>query len=581
MTTVDFAAIRSLLRDGDHARLIEFIEALPPSAADNPQVRLAFGLALLRLNRHGEALAAARDLLQRDPALADARTLASASLRLLGRASAAAAVLRSGLLLLPGHATMWRLLAEVQDELPDAGSARLRLLARTNAAAPGEPRIRRLYAQALAQASGEVRFGLAPEHALAVADRAIATDPGCGEAWSARLFARQCLDTEPSESMLQDAVAAAAAHAAGVVPRVWPARRPSAPLRVGLLASGLHTSSVRHFLSGLFARHDRDAIAIRLYDHVPTDDNSYRALTGRIEVTDVAALSNPDLADRIAGDSLDILVDLIGHGRYGRRLEVMARRPAPVQIAYCGYLGTSGLKTVDWFFSDTAIHPPGDRERYVERLLRLPNWICYQAPDWSPPIVERPTGGPVVFGSFNQLGKVSPACLDAWRAVLDAVPGSRLLVKRHDLRGHTNDFRERLREHGLPVERVDLDAGADHHRDHMSAYSRVDIALDTFPYSGATTVCEALWMGVPVVGLSGATAVSRMSRCILRAAGLEHWASDSVESMVAIARRLAEDSAGRRRFRAGARAQLATTPLCDAVAFSRSFEAACRTAAGG
>jgi len=578
---LDAEAIRSLLRAGEYTRLIAIVEALPAVDRDATPVQLALGLSLLRLGHHEEADRTARRLIECDPHITDAYTLRAAALRAMGDLAAAFAVLRSAVALHPGQAAFWRILGEVRDLLPaDDRPTRRTILARAHAAAPGDTQVRRAYALALAQASGEARFAIAPETALAVAERAIRVDPGCGEARSAKLFARQCLDTQPSDSMLQDAVDAAAAHAHGIVARHPTAPRRAGPLRIGFLACGLAYSSVRHFMAGLFAHHDPAAVSISLYDHCPATDDDYARLTDRIRVVDVAALANPELADRIAADAIDVLVDLVGHGWYGRRLGVMARRPAPVQIAYCGYLGTLGLPAVDWFFSDSAIHPSDGRERYVERLLPLPNWICYAPPATAPAIALRSDGGPVVFGSFNQLGKVSPDCLKLWRAVLDAVPDCRLLVKRQDLRGYEREFRERMRAHGLPVERVDLDARTDPHRDHLAAYAGIDVALDTYPYSGATTACEALWMGVPVVALSGATAVSRMSRSILRAASLEHWCSDDIASAVAVARTLADDRAGRQRFRAEARDRLTASPLCDAPAFSRAFEAACRSTTG-
>ncbi|MEQ9333906.1 hypothetical protein [Thalassobaculum sp.] len=573
---LDADAIRSLLGAGEFARLIAIAESLPAAGRSAAPVRLAVGLAQLRLGRAQDAADIARDLTARDPHLTDAYTLMSAALRALGRGPQAAKALRSGVVLRPALGAAWRMLSE--DASIDSGRRRS-LLARAHVSAPRDSQSRRAYALALAQASSEARFAMAPEAALAVSDRALAVDPGCGEARSARLFARQCLDTDPSDSMLCEAVAAAAAHAAGATARHPAAPRTAPPLRVSFLACGLADSSVRHFVAGIFGHHDPDALAIVLYDHRPVGDHpEYRDLTARIRTVDVATMSNDQLADRIAGDGVDILIDLIGHGWYGRRLGVLARKPAPVQIAYCGYLGTLGLPAVDWFFSDTAIHPPGGREAYVERLLPLRHWICYSPPAWAPAVSDRPDDAPLVFGSFHQLGKISPPCLAQWRAILEAVPGSRLLVKRHDLDGHENAFLERLRAHGLPLERVALDARRDSHRDHLEAYAGVDIALDTYPYSGATTVCEALWMGVPVVSTSGATAVSRMSRSILQAAGLEAWCSDTAEGVVATARALAADGEGRRRFRREARALLAASPLCDAIDFNRDFEAACRRA---
>ena len=236
---------------------------------------------------------------------------------------------------------------------------------------------------------------------------------------------------------------------------------------------------------------------------------------------DVLGLSDEQVADTIRQDRIDILVDLTMH-MANNRLLVFARKPAPVQVTYLAYCGTTGLGTMDYRLTDPYLDPPGQDERfYCEQSVRLPEtYWCYRPPIETPPVNALPAleAGHVSFGCLNNFCKVTPPALAAWSRLLQAVPGSRLLLHAH-AGSHRDRVRGFLAEQGISAERlafVDFLPTAEY----FGVYQRIDVALDPFPYGGGTTTCDALWMGVPVVSLAGQTAVGRGGVSILSNLGL-------------------------------------------------------------
>jgi predicted O-linked N-acetylglucosamine transferase (SPINDLY family) len=279
---------------------------------------------------------------------------------------------------------------------------------------------------------------------------------------------------------------------------------------------------------------------------------------------------------------VDILVELAGHTR-DNRLLCLARRPAPVQVTYLGYPDTTGLDAIGYRVTDWNADPAGAEAWSSENLLRLPHsYFCFRAPQSAPEVAPPPAlrNGYVTFGSFNNYAKVSPAALELWAGALRAVPGSRLYLKARALAD--TPTRERLLAAlaalGVEPERVQLQHWTPRGEDHLAAYHRVDLALDTTPYNGATTTCEALWMGVPVLSLAGATHAGRMGLSILSAAGLADFAPASPEAFVDLSRRLAADPGQLPELRAGMRERLLRSPLMDEAGFARGLEAAYRDA---
>jgi predicted O-linked N-acetylglucosamine transferase (SPINDLY family) len=276
---------------------------------------------------------------------------------------------------------------------------------------------------------------------------------------------------------------------------------------------------------------------------------------------------------------VDILVDLGGHT--GGFLLVFARAPAPLQVAYLGYPCTSGLPVMDWRLTDERADPPESQPFSSERLLHLPgSYFCYRPPGDSPDPVEAPAlrAGRVTFGSFNNPAKITRAAIANWAAVLRAVPDSRLLLKFGGL--DQPAMRERLEarfaEGGIASERLEFRGVTKDRAAHLATFNEVDIALDSFPYNGATTTCEALWMGVPVVSLRGETHASRMGWSLLSAAGLPELAAAGRDEFVARAVDLASDVERLAGLRRELRGRFAASPLMDEAGFTRNLEQAYR-----
>ncbi|MFH1985898.1 MAG: tetratricopeptide repeat protein [Pseudomonadota bacterium] len=357
---------------------------------------------------------------------------------------------------------------------------------------------------------------------------------------------------------------------------------PDRPLRVGYLSPDFRRHPVATFITPVLAGHDPARVQSVCFSDVRKADAvtaSLRGLAG--DWVDTAGLSDDRVAETIGRHHIDILVDLAGHTA-GNRMPLFTRRPAPVQVTYLGYPNTTGLPQMDYRITDAWADPPGDTEAlHSETLIRLPEgFLCYAPPVSAPPVSApfHTASGGVTFGSFNNLAKLNADVAELWSRILAAVPGSRLLLKfktlsdssvqRHVERlfAACGTGRDRLVFHGfLPS------AG-----DHFSLYHQVDIALDTFPYNGTTTTCEALWMGVPVVALEGKTHAARVGVSILTGLGLSDLVARSREDYMKKAAALAGDPARRAALRSGLRPLMEKSPLTDSAGFTSRLETAYR-----
>lgn len=293
-------------------------------------------------------------------------------------------------------------------------------------------------------------------------------------------------------------------------------------------------------------------------------------------------LSDQQLAEQIRRDQIDILVDLAAHTS-GNRLLVFARKPAPVQVSYLGYPATSGLLTMDYRITDGFADPAGTTEHlHTETLVRLPvcAW-CYQAPEEASAIEFRPAAHTeyVTFGCFNQRAKLNAALFDTWCRLLNRVPDSRLKLKAKALNDPAakREIISLFGRRGIDESRLEIGGFKETLAGHLEAYQNVDIALDSFPYHGTMTTCEALWMGTPVVTLAGAAHVSRVGVSLLTAVGLPDLVASNSEEYIEIAARLAGDKEHLAELRATLRQRMQASPLMDAPRFARNMEAAYRT----
>lgn len=383
-----------------------------------------------------------------------------------------------------------------------------------------------------------------------------------------------------------------AAGGADPVQREWPNDRdPDRPLRIGYLSPDLRAHSIAYFLESLFEHHRRDGAratpdgpgAIELYGYSTSGRSD--AVSARLKAhtnawRDLNSRDNEGLVHSVRTDRIDILVEVVGHMR-DHSLPAVARRLAPVQVTYLDYPATTGVPTIDYRLVDIVTDPPGDEVWATERLMRLPGcYLCYRpdesAPPSAPPPAER--AGHITFGSFNACAKLGRATLDLWGEVMRRVPESRLLLKNDGLSDPA--IRERvmtgLSARGVDRARVECLGYVEAVGGHLGLYSRIDIGLDTTPFSGVTTTCEAMWMGVPVLTLRGTMHGGRMGASLLTALGLEDLIAETPEAYANTAAILSWDSARRAELRISLRDRMRRSALCDGAAYARKVEAAYR-----
>ena len=354
-------------------------------------------------------------------------------------------------------------------------------------------------------------------------------------------------------------------------------RTPDRRLRIGYVSGDFRTHSVAFFFEPIVSSHDRKEFEVYCYSNVAKPD----AVTRRFREfahgwREILGLTDTQIVELVRQDQIDILVDLAGHTA-GNRLLVFARKPAPVQVTYLGYPDTTGLEAIDYRLTDAWADPVGQTEHlHTEELVRLPgSFLCYRSWVDAPAVADLPAlqAGTVTFGSLNHLAKLTPRMVAAWSALLHQLPGSQLILKSAPLFDESTRrlVWERFQAYGLAEDRIRL-YGPLMPEQHLQLYNQVDIALDTFPYHGTATTCEALWMGVPVVVLAGATHVSRVGVSLLASLGLADWIADSADGYVELAARMARDLDGLAQLRASLRQRMAGSPLSDAAGFTRHLE---------
>ncbi len=538
-------------------------------APDDPAIRTNQGHALARAGRLDDALAAYRTALDLAADFVPALLGLGAVLRTRDALEEAEAVLRRATQAAPDDAVAWLNLASVlirRGALGPAEDAAVRALALS----PQSPNARANLAQ-ICRDQGRHAEALA--HYRAALE--IRADP--------RLHDNYLVGLNYSAGQDPDAVFAehrrwAALHgrAEGPAPVFSPAG--PGPLRVGYVSPDFCTHPVAFFLEAVLRHHDPARVQVHAYAslNAPAD-----AMTARLRALvpvwrDIRALDDAAAAQRIREDGIDVLIDLAGHTR-GNRLGVFAQRAAPVQATWIGYPHTTGLDAVDVRLTDAEADPPGPADRrHSERLVRLPRgFLCY-SPQTSPPVGPPPAArnGFVTFGSFNNAFKISTDCVRLWSALLAAVPGARLLLKSRGLDDPATRaaFGGAFAAAGVDAARLELLGRVPGLEGHLAVYDRVDIALDTTPYNGTTTTCEALWMGVPVLTLTGAVHAARVGTSLLTRVGLDDFIAPSEEAFVRTGAAKAADPEALATLRAGLRDRVDASPLTDGPGFTRALE---------
>jgi protein O-GlcNAc transferase len=359
-------------------------------------------------------------------------------------------------------------------------------------------------------------------------------------------------------------------------------RDPSRKLRIGYLSPDFRKHAVSSFIEPVLISHNREDFEVFCYANSRKHDEVTNRMIKHADHWHViAGMSDMEVAERIRKDKIDLLVDLAGHTSENRIL-VFALKPAPVQINWIGYLATTGLSAMDYKIVDNYTDPQGETEQfYTEKLLRLPgSFLCYLPEKDSPEVGPLPalSAGHITFGTLNNFCKITPEVFTLWAKILEKVPASRLIMKGksfHDpatCQYAVTMFTQR----GITAERISLQSW-DTPPKHLDSYNQIDIGLDTFPFNGGATTCEALWMGVPVITRAGTAYAARMGASFLSNVGLPELIAKTDDEYMEIAVNLASNREQLQALRKSLRDRMSHSPLTDANRFTRNLESCYRS----
>ena len=412
------------------------------------------------------------------------------------------------------------------------------------------------------------------EEAESALRRALALKPDYLDAYSNLLFTLNYSDRGTPQQRLAEA----RAYGERIARRAnaytsWRVEERPAKLRIGLVSGDLRSHPVGFFLAAVLDHLSRLDVELFAYPTQARED----ALTDRLRQSCRAwhplyGLADADAAQLIHNDAIHVLIDLAGHTA-GNRLPVFAYKPAPVQVSWLGYFATTGVAQIDYLLADPTGVPEEDHGQFTEAIRYLPDTrLCFSVPDLDIEINELPAikNGHITFGSFQNLAKANDRVLAVWARIMAALPDSTLRwqCKQFGDAEIVDATLARLERHGIARARVALRAATT--RDaYLAAHHDIDLILDTFPYTGGTTTCEALWMGVPTLTLRGNNMLSRQGASLLKAAGLPEWIANSIDDYTmkasSHARRLEQLGILRSRLRD----QIKGSPLFDAKRFAR------------
>lgn len=527
------------------------------------------GNLLTEMVRLDAAVASCRMALKIQPNYADAHNNLGNALQDLGQLDAAAASYRRALELKPDFASAHYNLGNCLNALGQPGAA-LECCRRALEIRPD-------FAEAY-NTMGNVLKDLGRlEEAIASYRRSLAIAPNHLEACGNLLFALIDSGMLAKPEFLEGARSygrIATQKASGRFEH-WQVEAEPSRLRVGLVSGDLRSHPVGFALESLLSQIDPKRIELIAY---PTH-HQVDALTTRIQPHFAAwhplyGRSDEAAARQIHADGVHILIDVSGHTRHNR-LPVFAWKPAPVQASWLGYFATTGIAEMDYLLTSNVAVPDEHRDQFTEHIWHLPDiWLCFTPPESDVPVNALPalSNGYLTYGCFQRLDKMSDAMLTTWSKILAAVPNARLLLANKRLGDQAEAFTQRLRRHDIDPERVTLRGATKTRAEYLARYNEVDIMLDTFPYPGVTTTCEALWMGVPTVTLAGDTLLSRQGAGVVTPAGLPDWVATSEADYVEKAIERSRDLASLATLRARLRQQVLASPVYDAPRFARNFE---------
>jgi predicted O-linked N-acetylglucosamine transferase (SPINDLY family) len=348
-------------------------------------------------------------------------------------------------------------------------------------------------------------------------------------------------------------------------------------INIGYVSPDFRKHPVGNFIYPILKNHNQSLFNVYCFSSTEQMDSMSEKIKDVVfQWTDINSLSNEAICNEIHKESIHILVDLAGHTK-SNRIEVFAMKPAPIQMSYLGYPGTTGLSQIDYRITDSWADPPGEGKYYAEQLVRMPNcFLCYH-PDLQ---ISQPSGLPsekngwITFGSFNRMPKMNNTILEIWASILKRLKKSRLLLKTKAFKDP--DIQKKIKKFfenkGIESNRLILLQFSPTQAQHFSLYNQMDIALDTYPYHGTTTTCEALFMGVPVITLKGQVHVSRASVSILHNVGLQDCIANTPEEYMYKAIQMASNIPLLRQIRQQLRTIVISSSLCDTQNYISDLE---------
>ena len=538
---------------------------------NQPAAHYNAGLVLSRMRRYAEAIEYFESAVRLQPAYAEAWGNLGAAKRSLGDNQGAIAACQKALDLNPNQAEVHATLGNAIKELGDyaGGIAHYRKALELN---PNLVTAHFNLGNTLVE-MGQIEDG---REAL---EKAAAIDPADFYTQNNLLMSR-LYDPRETEASLFNAHTAATANLP--MERALSTLTPPSyqRLKIGFVSADFKRHSCAYFLEPLLRALDRSAVEVHAYSMVGRPDDTTERLRGLMDGwTDCIPLGDDELTEKIRADGINILIDLSGHTS-GNRLPVFAKRAAPVQVSWLGYPATTGLKAMDARLTDAIADPIGDADHHhSEKLVRLsPCFLAYGPPENAPAVSELPAtkNGYVTFGSFNNLSKINPEVIAAWSRILKATPNAQLMLKGRtmDSPGVRDRLVEQFQANGIEADRLDLVGWVPRDQNPLALYGKMDIALDTFPYNGTTTTCEALWMGVPVITYTGDRHAARVGASLLSAIGLTEGLTLNKEGYEKTATALASDFSALNALRQSLRSRMAASVLCNSEHFAKKFVAA-------
>lgn len=429
---------------------------------------------------------------------------------------------------------------------------------------------------------GGARFGLGDvDSAIACFRKALEIDPGMMGVRRSLMFAQGYSSGVSNADIFREHTDFAQRFETGLR-TAWRAHenRPDTErrLRIAYLSGDFHAHAMAFAVEALLACHDHDSFEVFCYSTNAFADEVTGRLTSHADHwRNLVGVDDDAAAELIRNDAIDVLVDLSGHTAMNRAL-VFARKPAPVQVAWLGYMHTSGLAAIDYRVTDRWTDPVGTSERFHSEVLwRLPSVMVYRPPDDAPAVTTLPSigGAPFTFACLNNPAKMGPQTIELWAQILRAVPDARLMLGNTGNAAIRRRFRGLFRDRGVDASRIMFKRKLSMPR-YLALHHQIDLALDPFPYNGGVTSCHTLWMGVPFVTLAGERYVGRLGESLLHNVSLAQFIAHSPEQYVELACGLAADRAQLAAIRASLRERLATSRLLDAKGFAQGLESAYR-----